>query len=219
MNRSFDYNNEEVMNILNNPSYNDEQKKQLFEKYKEDLKETRRKEIITKLNECAKNNPIITQEEYVNFLKQFNDDDLSMPFELIEKQLDQFSNKMQDKYDQYLQSKASAKQAVEQEVEQVTQDQYQEQFDMDEDITPDVTPTNYQQDQFNDTLFNTSTPKDFDNTIEVSPTVFEDKDVKELMPDQIPEALDEKGNASAIIISIIAIIVGMIVMYSIIKYR
>ena len=219
MNRSFDYNNEEVMNILNNPSYNDEQKKQLFEKYKEDLKETRRKEIITKLNECAKNNPIITQEEYVNFLKQFNDDDLSMPFELIEKQLDQFSNKMQDKYDQYLQSKASAKQAVEQEVEQVTQDQYQEQFDMDEEITPDVTPTNYQQDQFNDTLFNTSTPKDFDNTIEVSPTVFEDKDVKELMPEQIPEALDEKGNASAIIISIIAIIVGMIVMYSIIKYR
>ena len=78
---SFDYNNNDVMNILNNPNYTEDQKKALFEKYKSDLKENRRKEIIARLNECAKNNPIITQEEYVNFLKQYNDDDLSKPFE------------------------------------------------------------------------------------------------------------------------------------------
>ena len=34
----FDYNSDDVMKILNNPEYSDEQKKQLFEKYKEDLK-------------------------------------------------------------------------------------------------------------------------------------------------------------------------------------
>ena len=55
----FDYNNSDVMNILNNPSYTEDQKKALFEKYKSDLKETRRKEITARLNECAKNNPII----------------------------------------------------------------------------------------------------------------------------------------------------------------
>ena len=38
------------------------------------------------------------------------------------------------------------------------------------------------------------------------------------MPDELPE-LDEKGNASAIIISIIAIIIGMVIMYSIIKLK
>ena len=48
---SFDYNNSDVMDILNNPNLSDEQKKKLFEKYKSDLKETRRKEIITKWKE------------------------------------------------------------------------------------------------------------------------------------------------------------------------
>ena len=79
---SFDYNNNDVMNILNNPSYTEDQKKALFEKYKSDLKETRRREIINRLNECAKNNPIITQEEYINFLKKYNDDDFTNKYNL-----------------------------------------------------------------------------------------------------------------------------------------
>ena len=106
---SFDYNNNDVMEILNNPNLNDEQKKKLFEKYKFDLKETRRKEIITRLNECAKSNPIITQEEYVNFLKKYNDDDLSKPFEVIESELEDFSRKMQEKYNAYLRRKEQEK--------------------------------------------------------------------------------------------------------------
>ena len=44
----FDYNSEDVMKILNNPEYTDEQKKQLFDKYKNDLKVLRKKEIISR---------------------------------------------------------------------------------------------------------------------------------------------------------------------------
>ena len=42
-----------------------------------------------------------------------------------------------------------------------------------------------------------------------------DKDSKEIIPDESLE--NEKGNASAIILSIIAVIIGFAVMYSIIK--
>ena len=93
----FDYNNENVMAILNNTNYTDEQKKALFEKYKSDLKELRRKEIIDRLNDYAKNNPVITQEEYVDVLKKYNDDDLSKPFEVIESELNAFKAAMDKK--------------------------------------------------------------------------------------------------------------------------
>ena len=82
------------MAILNNTNYADEQKKTLFEKYKSDLKELRRKEIIDRLNEYDKNNPVITQEEYVDVLKKYSDDDLSKPFEVIESELNSLKNDM-----------------------------------------------------------------------------------------------------------------------------
>ena len=220
---SFDYNNNDVMNILNNPNYTEDQKKALFEKYKSDLKENRRKEIIARLNECAKNNPIITQEEYVNFLKQYNDDDLSKPFETIENELNDFSRKMKDKYDAYMKSK-EVEQKVEPVVEEpVVQEPEQEEVDIAEEIKPDVTPVSYNDDELSNTIFNqnpvTSATTDEDTTTDLNPTVFEDKEVKEVMPEDMPESLNEKGNASAIIISIIAIIIGMVIMYSIIKLK
>ena len=221
---SFDYNNSDVMDILNNPNLSDEQKKKLFEKYKSDLKETRRKEIITRLNECAKNNPIITQEEYVNFLKRYNDDDLSKPFEIIEKELETFSRDMQVKYNEYLERKQrekmeETKKTVETPTVEEPADNYYDELQVNEedDIKPDITPNNYS--ELVDALYN-GTDSDAEDE-GIKPTVFEDEDdeVKEMMPEDLPESLDEKGNASAIIISIIAIIVGMVIMYSIIKLR
>ena len=222
---SFDYNNSDVMDILNNPNLSDEQKKKLFEKYKSDLKETRRKEIITRLNECAKNNPIITQEEYVNFLKKYNDDDLSKPFEVIENELETFSREMQEKYNAYLERKQKEKLEeiqinVEPEIEEEPEANYEDELPLDEsddDISPDITPNNYS--ELVDALYNGSADDEDDD--EIKPTVFEDDEdeVKEVMPEDIPDSLDEKGNASAIIISIIAIIIGMVIMYSIIKLR
>ncbi|MBR3117457.1 MAG: hypothetical protein IKF36_06290 [Bacilli bacterium] len=219
---SFDYNNNDVMEILNNPNLNDEQKKKLFEKYKFDLKETRRKEIITRLNECAKNNPIITQEEYVNFLKKYNDDDLSKPFEVIEGELEDFSREMQEKYNAYLRKKEAEKKEQEIPVEdpvfdepEVEEEPVNYDDEEDDDLTPDITPNNYS--ELVDALYSNSD----EDTKEIKPTVFEDdeEEVKEMMPEDIPESLDEKGNANAVIISIIAIIVGMVIMYSIIKLK
>lgn len=219
----FDYNNDEVINILNNPNYTDDQKKALFEKYKSDLKEARRKEIIDKLNECAKNNPIITQEEYVNFLKKQPVEDLAIAFSDIEKQLDKFSNDMQAKYDEYLKAKKAEemKQAASTPVVEETPVE-EEPASVSEEITPDVTPTDYNENELSDTIFNQSPiqePSVPEETSNLDPTVFEDKEVKEVMPEDISSELDEKGNASAIIISIIAIIIGMVIMYSIIKLK
>lgn len=214
---SFDYNNNDVMNILNNPNYTEDQKKALFEKYKSDLKETRRREIINRLNECAKNNPIITQEEYINFLKKYNDDDLSKPFEIIEKELDTFSRTMQEKYDNYLREKEEKENSI-----------IEEDISLDEDIAdeikPDVTPVEYNTNRLSDTIFNSApiTPveePEVEEDIELKPTVFEDKSVKEVMPEDIEDGLNEKGNASAVILSIIAIIIGMVIMYTIIKIK
>lgn len=214
---SFDYNNNDVMNILNNPSYTEDQKKALFEKYKSDLKETRRREIINRLNECAKNNPIITQEEYINFLKKYNDDDLSKPFEIIEKELDTFSRTMQEKYDNYLREKEEKENSI-----------IEEDISLDEDIAdeikPDVTPVEYNTNRLSDTIFNSAPIKpaiepEVEEDIELKPTVFEDKSVKEVMPEDIEDGLNEKGNASAVILSIIAIIIGMVIMYTIIKIK
>lgn len=214
----FDYNNNDVLNILNNPGYTDEQKKALFEKYKSDLKETRRKEIINRLNECAKNNPIITQEEYVNVLKKYNDDDLSKPFEVIENELNTFSREMQDKYDAYIKAKEEQEKAMAEPVEEpvIPED------DISDEIKPDVTPEGYNTNELSDTVFSQNpitSPVSSDMTNELNPTVFEEKEVKEVMPEEIPDGLGEKGNASAVIVSIIAIIIGMVIMYSIIKLK
>ena len=211
----FDYNNDEVMNILNNPSYTEEQKKALFEKYKSNLKDLRRKEIISRLNECARNNPIITEEEYVAFLKKYNDDDLSKPFEVIEKELEIFSKKMQDKYDEYLKEKEAKELAEKKALEEASV--IEEVSAPSEDVVDD-----FNSNELADTIFSQSpiTEDTIDiNKAELEPTVFEEKEVKEVMPEDIPESLNEKGNASAIIISIIAIIIGMVIMYSIIKLK
>lgn len=209
---SFDYNNEDVMKILNNPSYTDEEKKNLFEKYKADLKDLRRKEIVNRLNECAKNNPIITEEEYVNFLRKYNDDDLSKPFDVIEKELEDFKRTMDNKYQEYLKSKEAA--PVVEEAPEVTAPETPVEDAIEEDITPDVTP-------FDDNTFSDSPlkPKLEETTDNLAPTVFEDKEVKEVMPEELPESKNEKGNASAIIVSIIAIVIGMVIMYTIIKLK
>lgn len=209
---NYDYNNEEVMKILNNAEYSDEQKKELFEKYKADLKDLRRKEIINRLNECAKNNPIITQEEYINFLKKYNDDDLSKPFEVIEEELRSFSNEMDAKYREFL-----AKKEAEEAAQRVVPEPVVEETPVQEEITPDVVPVVDATPVVEEPIVEPE--EDITPSVEVSQTVFENKEVKEVMPEEIKDSRGEKGNASAIIISIIAIIIGMVIMYAIIKLK
>ena len=199
----YDYNNDDVMKILDNPSYTDEEKKNLFEKYKSDLKELRRKEIIDRLNEYAKNNPIITQEDYVSVLKNYDNDDLSKPFETIEAELNKFKSDMEAKYNDYLAKKEEEEAALVNEPEE------------DEEITPDVTPFATKE----ETPIEKETPVVPTEDDNLAPTVFEDKEVKEVMPEEIPDASSQRGNASAIIISIIAIIIGIVIMYAIIKLK
>lgn len=205
----FDYNNESVMEILNNATYTDEQKKELFEKYKSDLKELRRKEIIDRLNDYAKNNPIITQEDYVSILKSYDNDDLSKPFEVIEEELNSFKTNMDKKYNDYLVKKQ------EEEAAAVTEPVLPEE---EEEITPDVTPfAPMEEEPVVEETPVEDEPISPDTNLQ--PTVFEDKEVKEVMPEELPDNSSQKGNASAIIISIIAIIIGIVIMYAIIKLK
>ena len=136
---------------------------------------------------------------------------------------------MTEKYNVYLQNKAS--------IEFIDDDQMQE---PEEEIMPDVVPEENkidEKDEFDDTMF-----KDPEENItdEVTPNIYikdevrvlneetetlakpifdNSKDTKEVMPDELPEMLNEKGNASAIILSIIAIIIGAVIMYSIIRLQ
>ena len=64
-----------------------------------------------------------------------------------------------------------------------------------EEITPDVTP--------------------FSNTVEANP-LFDDRQM-EISPDESTDS--QKGNANAIIISIITIVIGIVIMYSIIRLK
>ncbi len=88
---------------------------------------------------------------------------------------------------------------------------------VEEQITPDVVPT------ATETPVTPTEPEaseeEITPSVEVNPTVFENKEVKEVMPEDIQDNRGEKGNASAIIISIIAIIIGMVIMYAIIKLK
>ena len=130
---------------------------------------------------------------------------------------------MQAKYDEYLKAKEAEEMAQAAPAPVVEEAPVQEeQTDIADEITPDVTPTDYNENELSDTIFNQSPitePSVPEETSNLDPTVFEDKEVKEVMPEDIPGELDEKGNASAIIISIIAIIIGMVIMYSIIKLK
>ena len=214
---NYDYNNDEVMKILNNAEYTDDQKKDLFEKYKANLKDLRRKEIINRLNECAKSNPIITQEEYINFLKKYNDDDLSKPFEVIEEELKSFSNEMDVKYKEFLAKKEAEAAAAQVVSEPVVEAPVVEEIPVEEEITPDVVPVVDATPVVEEPVVEPE--EDITPSVEVNPTVFENKEVKEVMPEEIKDNRGEKGNASAIIISIIAIIIGMVIMYAIIKLK
>ena len=217
----FDYNSEDVMKILNNPEYTDEQKKQLFDKYKNDLKVLRKKEIISRVNELAQKIPTITEEIYINFLKNYEDDNLSKPFEIIEKELKEFENEMTEKYNVYLESKKNEEKAETIETPE-------------ENIVPDVSANKKEEDNSMDDIFANNNVEDEE---QISPSLvlgensvlneepeilakplFEDNtEAKDVMPNSIPDTLGEKGNASAIIISIIAIIIGAVAMYTLIK--
>ena len=215
----FDYNNSNVMDILNNPNYTDEQKKSLFEKYKADLKALRRKEILDRLTDYAKNNPIITQEDYINVLKNYDNDDLSKPFEVIESELNKFKSDMDTKYNDYLAKKKEEEAAAAIVNEPVASAPVEESPVVEDiEITPDVKPFAPVEEPTIEVtpVAPAVEEKEEDN---LAPTVFEDKEVKEVMPEELPEASGQKGNASAIIISIIAIIIGIVIMYAIIKLR
>ena len=218
MTQKLDYSREDAMEILNNVNFSDEEKRSQYEEYMSELKKTRKNAIVTKLNDLAREIPTITKDIYISVLKKYDNDDLSIPFEVIESELSTFEKDMRKKYDEYLAS----------------------QKEEEEEILPDVTKEeneNLESMTFDDTIFDAPKVEEeikedeeelkpsFSLTSEMSvlneepellakPLFNEEEDSMEVMPE---ENDSEKGNASAIIISIIAVIIGAVVMYSIIR--
>lgn len=225
-----DYSREEAMQILNNANLSDEQKKTEYENYMNSLKKNRKTAIVNKLNEYAKDIPVITKEIYISKLKEYEVDDLSKPFEVIELELSNFEKDMKNKYQEYLDKKKLEEEK-----------QIEEQKKEEEILTQEVKEDD---ESFDDTIF--SEPKlpikDDDILISdeevVKPSLLitnemsvineeTDPSMKPVFDDSSKEYKDviynddvdekEKGSASAIILSIIAVIIGVVVMYSIIK--
>ena len=101
----------------------------------------------------------------------------------------------------------------------ITDNKIEPEIEEDEEITPDVTPFTSTVETpvvEEEPVITPSVEIEEDN---LAPTVFEDKEVKEVMPEELPDASSQKGNASAIIISIIAIIIGIVIMFAIIKLK
>lgn len=218
MTQKLDYSREDAMEILNNVNFSDEEKRSQYEEYMSELKKTRKNAIVTKLNDLAREIPTITKDIYISVLKKYENDDLSIPFEVIESELSTFEKDMRKKYDEYLSS----------------------QKEEEEEILPDVTKEENEDLEsmtFDDTIFDAPKVEEeikedeeelkpsFSLTSEMSvlneepellakPLFNEEDDSMEVMPE---ENDSEKGNASAIIISIIAVIIGAVVMYSIIR--
>ncbi len=218
MTQKLDYSREDAMEILNNVNFSDEEKRSQYEEYMSELKKTRKNAIVTKLNDLAREIPTITKDIYISVLKKYDNDDLSIPFEVIESELSTFEKDMRKKYDEYLAS----------------------QKEEEEEILPDVTKEENEDLEsmtFDDTIFDAPKVEEeikedeeelkpsFSLTSEMSvlneepellakPLFNEEEDSMEVMPE---ENDSEKGNASAIIISIIAVIIGAVVMYSIIR--
>lgn len=218
MTQKLDYSREDAMEILNNVNFSDEEKRSQYEEYMSELKKTRKNAIVTKLNDLAREIPTITKDIYISVLKKYENDDLSIPFEVIESELSTFEKDMRKKYDEYLAS----------------------QKEEEEEILPDVTKEENEDLEsmtFDDTIFDAPKVEEevkedeeelkpsFSLTGEMSvlneepellakPLFDEEEDSMEVMPE---ENDSEKGNASAIIISIIAVIIGAVVMYSIIR--
>lgn len=216
MTQKLDYSREDAMEILNNVNFSDEEKRSQYEEYMSELKKTRKNAIVTKLNDLAREIPTITKDIYISVLKKYDNDDLSIPFEVIESELSTFEKDMRKKYDEYLAS----------------------QKEEEEEILPDVTKEENEDLEsmtFDDTIFDTPKVEEKEDEEELKPSFSltsemsvlneepellakplfnEEDDSMEVMPE---ENDSEKGNASAIIISIIAVIIGAVVMYSIIR--
>lgn len=218
MTQKLDYSREDAMEILNNVNFSDEEKRSQYEEYMSELKKARKNAVVTKLNDLAREIPTITKDIYISVLKKYDNDDLSIPFEVIESELSTFEKDMRKKYDEYLAS----------------------QKEEEEEILPDVTKEENEDLEsmtFDDTIFDAPKVEEeikedeeelkpsFSLTSEMSvlneepellakPLFNEEEDSMEVMPE---ENDSEKGNASAIIISIIAVIIGAVVMYSIIR--
>ena len=218
MTQKLDYSREDAMEILNNVNFSDEEKRSQYEEYMSELKKARKNAIVTKLNDLAREIPTITKDIYISVLKKYDNDDLSIPFEVIESELSTFEKDMRKKYDEYLAS----------------------QKEEEEEILPDVTKEENEDLEsmtFDDTIFDAPKVEEeikedeeelkpsFSLTGEMSvlneepellakPLFNEEDDSMEVIPE---ENDSEKGNTSAIIISIIAVIIGAVVMYSIIR--
>ena len=216
MTQKLDYSREDAMEILNNVNFSDEEKRSQYEEYMSGLKKTRKNAIVTKLNDLAREIPTITKDIYISVLKKYENDDLSIPFEVIESELSTFEKDMRKKYDEYLAS----------------------QKEEEEEILPDVTKEENEDLEsmtFDDTIFDAPKVEEKEDEEELKPSFSltsemsvlneepellakplfnEEDDSMEVMPE---ENDSEKGNASAIIISIIAVIIGAVVMYSIIR--
>lgn len=220
MTQKLDYSREDAMQILNNPNYSDEEKRNQYNEYMNELKKKRKNAIVTKLNELAKEIPSITKEIYISILKKYENDDLSIPYEVIESELENFGNDMKKKYDEYLVS-----QKMEEEEEEilpdVKKDEQVEEETFDDTIfdTPKINEENItipEEEELKPSLSITNEMSVLNEEPELlaKPLFEENEDSSEIMPD-VNES--EKGNASAIIISIIAVIIGAVVMYSIIR--
>lgn len=216
MTQKLDYSREDAMEILNNVNFSDEEKRSQYEEYMSELKKTRKNAIVTKLNDLAREIPTITKDIYISVLKKYDNDDLSIPFEVIESELSTFEKDMRKKYGEYLAS----------------------QKEEEEEILPDVTKEENEDLEsmtFDDTIFDAPKVEEKEDEEELKPSFSltsemsvlneepellakplfnEEDDSMEVMPE---ENDSEKGNASAIIISIIAVIIGAVVMYSIIR--
>ena len=216
MTQKLDYSREDAMEILNNVNFSDEEKRSQYEEYMSELKKTRKNAIVTKLNDLAREITTITKDIYISVLKKYDNDDLSIPFEVIESELSTFEKDMRKKYDEYLAS----------------------QKEEEEEILPDVTKEENEDLEsmtFDDTIFDAPKVEEKEDEEELKPSFSltsemsvlneepellakplfnEEDDSMEVMPE---ENDSEKGNASAIIISIIAVIIGAVVMYSIIR--
>ena len=216
MTQKLDYSREDAMEILNNVNFSDEEKRSQYEEYMSELKKARKNAIVTKLNDLAREIPTITKDIYISVLKKYDNDDLSIPFEVIESELSTFEKDMRKKYDEYLAS----------------------QKEEEEEILPDVTKEENEDLEsmtFDDTIFDAPKVEEIEDEEELKPSFSltsemsvlneepellakplfnEEDDSMEVMPE---ENDSEKGNASAIIISIIAVIIGAVVMYSIIR--
>lgn len=217
MTQKLDYSREDAMEILNNVNFSDEEKRSQYEEYMSELKKARKNAIVTKLNDLAREIPTITKDIYISVLKKYDNDDLSIPFEVIESELSTFEKDMRKKYDEYL---ASQKEEEEEILPDVTKEENEDLESMTFDDTifdaPKVEEEKEDEEELKPSFSLTSEMSVLNEEPELlaKPLFNEEEDSMEVMPE---ENDSEKGNASAIIISIIAVIIGAVVMYSIIR--